>query len=119
MIAPRHQRAVALLVTAALALGTWRLVTRPAHPNHPVNPADAAPSSVSLQLDPNTATLAELLAVPGMGTARAQALISHRNTQTAQGTSPAFITPSDLSKVPGFGPATLQRVAPFLVYPTR
>ena len=56
----------------------------------------------------NTATAAELEAVPGIGPATARAIIEHR---TKQG---AFKRIEDLTAVSGIGPKTLEKLRPYL-----
>jgi len=60
----------------------------------------------------NTATQAELQALPGIGPAKAQAIIDHR---TKQG---PFKSLADLDKVKGFGKATIDKLAPRLTVGT-
>jgi competence protein ComEA len=62
-----------------------------------------------LGLDPNRADAASLEALPGVGPARAQAIVDER----AQG---AYRSLADLGRVPGIGPVTLRRAAPWLVF---
>ena len=66
-----------------------------------------APDSTR-KLDINTATAAQLDALPGIGAAVAQRIIEHRQQEP-------FRTVSDLQKVRGVGPALAARLAPFLL----
>ena len=70
-------------------------------------PADAEPGSRSTTLDlgqspvnVNTATAAQLEALPGIGPQRAADIIAHR----------PYATLDDLDAVPGIGPATLEQL---------
>ena len=62
-----------------------------------------------LGLDPNTADAAALEALPGIGAARAEAIVAGRG----QG---AYRSLSDLGRVRGIGPVTLRRAAPWLSF---
>ena len=60
-----------------------------------------------LGIDPNVADAAALEALPGVGPARAEAIVAGR----ADG---AYRTLADLGRVRGIGPVTLRRAAPWL-----
>jgi len=59
------------------------------------------------RIDLNAASQAELETLPGVGPARAQAIIAEREAR-------AFRVPGDLRRVPGIGEATFQRLAPLV-----
>jgi competence protein ComEA len=56
-------------------------------------------------VDLNRATVEELESLPGIGPARAQAIVEHRDAHGP------FAEPGDLRAVPGIGEATFQRLA--------
>jgi competence protein ComEA len=58
--------------------------------------------------DPNTAALDDLLLLPGVGPATANAIIASRDSLGG------FVYLDDLAKVPGIGRETLARLAPFI-----
>lgn len=60
------------------------------------------------RLDLNTATLAQLDALPGIGPSKAQAILTHRAERGP------FKTPRDLLQVEGIGASTLARLCPML-----
>jgi competence protein ComEA len=75
----------------------------------PPDPADVpsspTPTAVSvLRTDLNRATAAELTALPGIGAARADAIVNDRDTNGP------FRSCEDLIRVPGFGQATLAAI---------
>lgn len=68
--------------------------------------ADAEPSGGVGLIDLNTASIAELEELPGVGPAIGQRIIDHRETNGP------FETVEDLLEVSGIGPATLEKIAP-------
>lgn len=62
------------------------------------------------RLDPNTADAASLAVLPGIGADRAEAIVRAR-------TEGSFTRAEDLARVPGIGPATLERLRPLLQFP--
>lgn len=65
-------------------------------------------TALAAPLDVNTASAAELEALPGVGPVRAQAIVDHR---AAHG---PFDDLDDLDDVPGIGPATLANLGPLI-----
>lgn len=113
MFAPRHHRAITLLALIATALLTYRYFTRTT-PLPPPGQSGSRANTLHLTLDPNTATLDELASIPGMGHSRAQAVISHRQSNPAT----PFHSLNDLESVKGFGPETIESIRPYLKFPT-
>jgi competence ComEA-like helix-hairpin-helix protein len=103
--------ALLLIAVATMAAFAWlrpvRLVELPA-----LGPRS---SELADKLNPNTATAAELTNVPELGRVRAQAIVTYRQTMlTAHPDQPAFSTVEDLRNVKGIGPATLEKLRPFM-----
>lgn len=77
-------------------------------------PATAAPpaptesASVSQPINLNTATAAELDALPGIGPAYAERIIEYRNTHGP------FAKPEDIMNVKGIGPATFEKIKAYI-----
>jgi competence protein ComEA len=59
------------------------------------------------QVDPNTASLRLLESLPGIGPARAEAIVRERARQP-------FASTRALERVPGIGPRTREKLEPFL-----
>jgi competence ComEA-like helix-hairpin-helix protein len=90
-------------------LGPHLAFSSPALPERPppITPNQSgAPSGVSTPppVDLNTADVSSLDALPGVGTARAQAIIRFRESNGP------FRAVQDLARVPGLGPAALSRL---------
>jgi competence protein ComEA len=73
----------------------------------PPEPSDSRGILPDGRIDLNVASQAELETLPGVGPARAQAIIAERETRP-------FRVPGDLRRVPGIGEATFQRLAPLV-----
>ena len=71
-------------------------------------------AAIPLQLDPNTASVQELAAIPGVGPGLAERIVLYRNRRMAAGHSPAFAEPGDLDHVDGIGKGTLEAISPYL-----
>ena len=66
------------------------------------------------RIDPNTATVASLRRLPGIGPVRARAIVDYRADKKAP-----FVTLEDLHHVRGIGPGTTQRIADEMALPGR
>ena len=92
-----------ILLTSAL-VGIFPAVNRPA--------LNADPE----RINPNTASLASLMRLPGIGTARAADIIHYRDS--SGDSQPAFHSLVELQNVPGIGPVTAEAMAPYLTFET-
>ena len=64
------------------------------------------------RINPNTASIASLVRLPGIGRARALDVVHYRQ----QHEEPVFQSPRDLEKIHGIGPKTSANLAPWLVF---
>lgn len=69
------------------------------------------------RINPNDASLASLVRLPGIGISRAGAVVAYRENFGAQEPNgPAFQDCDDLQKVRGIGPKTAQNICGFLKF---
>jgi competence protein ComEA len=64
-------------------------------------------------VNPNDATVASLIRLPGLGLAKAQAIVSYRES-IKNGQNEAFHNCQDIQKVKGIGPKTAEDLGEFL-----
>ncbi len=74
---------------------------------------ERSPVPLTAAINPNTASLQELTALPGVGQTRARALVAHRQRHGP------FTRLEDLDPIPGFGPATLELLGPHVTFGER
>ena len=65
------------------------------------------------RIDPNTATVASLRRLPGIGPVTARAIVAFRRRHGPG----VFRSAEDLRRVPGIGPVIAERIAPYLSLP--
>jgi competence protein ComEA len=95
----------------AVAIGlltiTGQARADPQRPTPCMDTAAAEPTQPAL-VDLNRATEAELMTLPGVGPARARAIVAFRESHGG------FTSVSQLLRIKGFGRATLRRLRPLL-----
>ena len=72
-------------------------------------------TGVPEKINPNTASAASLVRLPGIGPARALDIIHYREHADAQ---PAFGSAADMQAIKGIGPKTAENIAPYLTFAT-
>ena len=70
--------------------------------------------SLENKINPNNASVASLIRLPGIGPARAEAIVEYRETMT--GRTKAFKSCPDLQKVKGIGPKTAESIGQWLCF---
>ena len=82
-----------------------------------IGPHDQTPPLAD-KINPNSASWASLARLPGIGPARARAVVEYRqqHAQTHPGQTRAFTSCEDLQRIKGIGPATIQQIKDFLVF---
>lgn len=73
----------------------------------------STPLGAGERLDPNTASTAQLRRLPGVGPARAEAIVAERLS------GGSFESPADMARVPGIGPRTVDALRPHLSFAAR
>lgn len=111
----RQERLAAIIVILTLTCGVVALITDPdGETGLEVNSIDDGCPDTStetggfLRLDLNSATVEELVALPGIGPKRAQAIINLRSQQGR------FRCIEDLLRVRGIGRKTLKLIEPYV-----
>jgi len=85
-----------------------------------VRPRQSGPVVLDEQVNPNSASPASLVRLPGIGIGRANAIVAFRESNAAQtGTTVVFQNSSSLQKVSGIGPKTVQRIQRWLRFEER
>jgi competence protein ComEA len=77
------------------------------------------PIEIDSRVNPNDASTASLARLPGIGQARARAIVSYRSQFPRRQNRPAFLCPEDLQVIPGIGPATTEAIRPWLSFSQR
>jgi competence protein ComEA len=113
-----QRRAVGALLVCAIALCGWRLLSDRVTIPDPQPPRGDRFADLADRIDPNTAETADLATIPGLGSKRAQALVDWRTAaRTRDGQATVFRRPEDLYKVRGIGPALVDQMRPYLIFP--
>ena len=68
------------------------------------------------RINPNTASMASLVRLPGIGKARAMDIIHYRQNQKLD--EPVFLSAHDLENIRGIGPKTAAALEPWLTFET-
>ena len=114
----KQRRAIGILFAGVLIYLAIRLIRNPVYVSDP-QPRDP-PRAVELadRIDPNTADVATLAALPMIGQRRAQDIVDYRERYVVQNPGkPAFTRVEDLVRIKGFGGAMIEHVRPYLTFP--
>lgn len=113
------QRRSLLLLLACLTAGFG--VRYACTPVYVTDPQPARPSrydELADRIDPNTADVPSLAALPTLGNKRAETIVAFRDAHARKRPGePAFKRLEDLAQIKGIGPATLDALQSFLVFP--
>jgi competence ComEA-like helix-hairpin-helix protein len=80
-----------------------------------VSRSHACEIELESQINPNEASIASLVRLPGIGVSRAGAIVAYReNLNRKDKEYPVFQNSNDLQKVKGIGPKTVQNISEYL-----
>jgi len=114
----RDERAVVVFIAVSLTVGSLVMAARRVDPRNAAGEVPAAVDSAAVArpaetpewpIDVNRASADELVALPGVGPARAEAIVALRESRGGVGSL------DELLDVKGIGPKTLERLRPFAV----
>jgi DNA uptake protein ComE-like DNA-binding protein len=101
-----------LIVVLAIRLSMQRMTVGEPEAQGP------AADRLADRIDPNTASAAELAAIPRLGEGHAAAIIEFRERYVREHPGHfAFVRPSDLEQVRGIGAATAEMMQGYLIFP--
>jgi len=109
----------ALLVVIALLLGmlSYRAWQNRMYVPDPPPPAGPRANELAAGIDPNTADVAQLAALPQMGLVRAKAIVAYREQYAKDHPGRrAFAKAGDLANVKGIGEVTAESLSQYLAF---
>ena len=116
---PGQRRLIAGLLIVLCVVFAIRYTKSPAYVPDP--PPEKGPRyhEVADRIDPNTADVSTLSALPMLGEARARDIVEYRDRRVARFPDQrAFNSADDLLRIKGFGSATVETLRPYLMFPT-
>jgi competence ComEA-like helix-hairpin-helix protein len=105
----RHFLAYGIVIFFSLSLSTYFSARYFLH--------SSKPCEITLDgtINPNIASVESIERLPGIGPAKADAIVAFRNQADSQEPQKrAFEKPEDLEQIKGIGPVTVEKLKPFL-----
>ena len=113
-----HRGALLAFLIGLTVLIGWRMARDTRYLPDPAPDVPARAGDLADRIDPNTAEVQTLAALPTVGRQRAEAIVAYRERHRARTPDrPAFARPEDLLKVDGIGVAMVATVEPYLRFP--
>ena len=113
-----QRRAIVILLAAILIYLTIRLIRNPTYVSDPQPRDGPRAAELADRIDPNTADVATLAALPMIGQRRAEDIVEYRDRfATRNPGKPAFTRVEDLLRISGFGTAMIEHLRPYLIFP--
>jgi DNA uptake protein ComE-like DNA-binding protein len=111
--------ALLAIVAAMLVYLTIRYLINPTYVSNPQPVEPARASELVDRIDPNTADISTLAALPTLGEKRAKLVIDYREShRAAKPNGVVFERLEDLLRIRGIGVATIDQLRPYLAFPT-
>ncbi len=115
-----QRRVVLGIVVVLLTYLVVEYHLNPTQVSDPQPPQGSRYGELADRLDPNTASAAELSAIPTLGEKKAQQIVEYREDFIHSNPGElAFVEPRDLLKIKGIGVSTVNNMEPYLVFPAR
>lgn len=113
-----HRRVLLALLVLLSGYIAARLALNPTSIGDPQPARPLRESELADRIDPNTADIPTLAALPGLGEKRAADIVRYREEALrANPDRPAFSRPLDLLKIRGIGYAMMTQLTSFLMFP--
>jgi DNA uptake protein ComE-like DNA-binding protein len=114
---PSQRRGLSLLLGVLIFILAIRLILNRNTVPDPQPAGGPNARELADRIDPNTASEAELAAIPNLGEKRAEAIVEYRRQFSLRHPHRrAFAVLSDLEQIPGIGIATTESMEPYLVF---
>jgi hypothetical protein len=115
---PAHRRVLIGLLGVMLGYLIVRLILNPVYVSNPQPRVPSRAGELEDRIDPNTADVATLATLPLIGDKRARDVVTYREQYAAEHPGKlAYEKPTDLLHIRGIGPAMLEQIEPYLIFP--